>query len=206
MRLYAPTSGTITVDGTDIDRIDLDEWRQRTAAAFQDFMRYEFIALHTVGVGDLDHVDEAASVADALERAGGADIARRLPNGLDSQLGKQFRNGTDLSGGQWQKLGLGRAMMRTAPLLLVLDEPTAALDAPAEHHLFERYANAAHDAGTNTGAITLLVSHRFSTVRMADVIVVLENGRITEVGEHDTLVSSGGLYAELYAIQARSYR
>ena len=206
MRLYTPTGGTITVDGTPLDRLDLAQWRQRTAAAFQDYMRYEFIARHTVGVGDLDHVDHPAVVTGALERAGGADIASRLPDGLDSQLGRQFRNGTDLSGGQWQKLGLGRAMMRTDPLLLVLDEPTAALDAPAEHQLFERYAAETRCVGVATGAITLLVSHRFSTVRMADLIVVLEQGRITELGDHDTLVANGGLYAELYNIQARSYR
>ena len=206
LRLYSPTSGRITVDGTNLDDVDLAHWRRRTSAAFQDYMRYEFTALHAIGVGDLDHVDDPTAVAGALDRAGGADITNRLPDGLDSQLGKQFRNGIDLSGGQWQKLGLGRAMMRAAPLLLVLDEPTAALDAPAEHQLFERYASEARRVAAATGAITLLVSHRFSTVRMADLIVVLEHGRITELGDHDTLVANGGLYAELYDLQARSYR
>jgi len=206
MRLYAPTLGTIAVDTTQLDRINLDEWRRRTSAAFQDYMRYEFLARHTVGVGDLDHVDDPDDVMRALERAGGAELPSRLPEGLDSQLGKQFRNGTELSGGQWQTVGLGRAMMRTEPLLLVLDEPTAALDASAEHALFQRYANQARRIGTETGAITLLVSHRFSTVRMADLIVVLRDGRITELGDHDTLVAYGGLYAELYEIQARSYK
>lgn len=206
MRLYAPTSGSIEVDGTELSRLDLDEWRRRTSAAFQDYMRYEFIVRHTVGVGDLDFIDHPDAIIGALERAGGSDLASRLPDGLDSQLGKQFRNGTELSGGQWQTLALGRAMMRAEPLLLVLDEPTASLDASAEHALFERYAAQARRVGTDTGAITLVVSHRFSTVRMADLIVVLQDGRVTELGDHDTLIANGALYSELYDIQARSYQ
>ncbi len=206
MRLYAPTSGTITVDDTLLDEIDINAWRGRTSAAFPDYMRYEFIAQHTVGVGNLDHLDDPDAVTKALERAGGADLPSRLPQGLGSQLGKQFRNGTELSGGQWQTLGLGRAMMRTEPLLLVLDEPTAALDASAEYALFHRYADETRRIAAKTGAITLLVSHRFSTVRMADLIVVLRDGRIAELGDHDTLIANGALYAELYEIQARSYQ
>lgn len=205
-RLYQPTEGTIIVDDTDLDDIDLDDWRQRCSAAFQDYMRYEFTARHTVGVGDLAHIDNDTAVIDAIGRAGSPDLPGRLPNGLDSQLGKQFRNGTDLSGGQWQTLGLGRAMMRTRPLLLVLDEPTAALDAAAEHALFQRYTTEARRAAARTGAITLLVSHRFSTVRMADLIVVLQDGRITELGTHHELIANDALYAELYDIQARSYQ
>ncbi len=205
MRLYQPTTGRITVDGTDLTQIDLEQWRTRTSATFQDYMRYEFIARHTVGVGDVDKHDDTETVLAALDAAGGRDLPTRLPHGLDSQLGRQFRNGTDLSGGQWQTLGLGRAMMRN-PLLLALDEPTAALDAAAEHDLFQRYANQARQLGTANGAITLLVSHRFSTVRMADLIVVLQHGHITEVGDHHQLLANDALYAELYGIQARSYQ
>jgi ATP-binding cassette, subfamily B, bacterial len=206
MRLYAPTAGAITVDGVDLADIELEQWRQRTAAAFQDYMRYEFIARHAIGVGDLDHHDDTGAVTEALERAGGSGLPGRLPAGLDTQLGKQFRDGTELSGGQWQTLGLSRAMMRTGPLLLVLDEPTAALDATAEHALFQRYAAGARRIAADTGAITVLVSHRFSTVRMADLIVVLDDGRVSELGDHRRLVANGGLYAELYGIQARPYR
>jgi ATP-binding cassette, subfamily B, bacterial len=206
MRLYTPTAGTITVDGTDLDHLELHQWRQRTAAAFQDYMRYEFTARHTIGVGDLDHHDDTDAVTAALERAGGSELPGRLPAGLDTQLGKQFRDGTELSGGQWQTLGLSRGMMRTSPLLLVLDEPTAALDATAEHALFQRYATGARRIADDTGAITLLVSHRFSTVRMADLIVVLDDGEIRELGDHHQLIANGGLYAELYGIQARSYQ
>jgi ATP-binding cassette subfamily B protein len=194
------------VDGTDLADVEIGQWQRRSAAAFQDYVRYEFIARHAIGVGDLDHHDDAGAVTRALERAGGSELPSRLPAGLDTQLGRQFRDGTELSGGQWQTLGLGRAMMRTGPLLLVLDEPTAALDATAEHALFQRYAAEARRIAADTGAITLLVSHRFSTVRMADLIVVLDGGRISELGDHRQLVARDGLYAELYGIQARSYR
>jgi ATP-binding cassette subfamily B protein len=135
-------------------------------------------------------------------------VLRSLRDGLATQLGTRFEDGVELSGGQWQQLALGRAMMRAParPLLLVLDEPTAALDAGTEHRLFERYAAAARSASADTGAITVLVSHRFSTVRMADLIVVVADGGVLEAGSHDELVAAGGLYAELYGIQARAYR
>ena len=138
-------------------------------------------------------------VADALTR-------RRCESGLDTQLGKLFDHGVDLSGGQWQKVALGRAMMREAPLLLVLDEPTAALDAPSEHALFQRYAAGARSAGEAAGSVTVLVSHRFSTVRMADRIVVLQGGAVVEAGTHEELLARGGLYAELFSLQAAGYR
>lgn len=130
----------------------------------------------------------------------------QLDQGLATQLGRSFRNGSDLSGGQWQKLALGRAMMRTEPLLVLLDEPTASLDSETEYRLFEGYAAAGRRAGASTGAVTLLVSHRFSTVRMADLILVLQSGRIVASGTHDQLIREHGLYAELFEMQAKTYR
>jgi ATP-binding cassette subfamily B protein len=203
-RFYETTAGVITVDGTDLRRIPIDAWRERIAAGFQDFARLEFVARQTVGVGDLPHVDSDTAVLGALERARAEGLLERLEDGLDTQLGLSA-DGTELSGGQWQKLALGRAMMRPAPLLLVLDEPTSALDAQAEHQLFEQYAMNARRVGEQNGAITVLVSHRFSTVRMADLILVVDGGRITEAGTHAELMRGGGLYAELYSMQAAAY-
>jgi ATP-binding cassette subfamily B protein len=204
--MYRPSTGTVLVDGRDLAGVDPDEWRRRTTASFQDFVNYSLRAGDTVGIGDLPHLDDTAAVFDALERADAADLAASLPEGLDTRLGWSFPDGRDLSGGQWQKLALARGVMRSAPLLLLLDEPTANLDAPTEHALFERYAGAARAAGSATGAITILVSHRFSTVRMADLIVVLTHGHVAEVGSHASLLAAGRSYAELYNLQARSYR
>ncbi|GEN79586.1 ABC transporter ATP-binding protein [Actinotalea fermentans] len=203
-RFYEPTTGAITVDGVDLRRIPVRGWRERIAAGFQDFARLEFLARETVGVGDLPRIDSEAAVLDALDRADAGALLDRLEDGLDTQLGLSA-DGTELSGGQWQKLALGRAMMRTSPLLLLLDEPTSALDAQAEHQLFERYAHTAREVGARTGAITVLVSHRFSTVRMADLILVVADGRIVEAGTHEDLVTADGLYAELYGLQAAAY-
>ncbi len=205
-RFYEPAEGVITVDGVDLRRIDVEAWRLRTSAAFQDFARLELVARETVGVGDLAFIDDEDVVRSALERAAASDVPAGLPRGLDSQVGRSFEDGTEPSGGQWQKLALARAMMRPRPLLLVLDEPTAALDAETEHDLFERYAAAARAAAGQTGAITVLVSHRFSTVRMADLIVVIDGGRVAEAGSHGALMANDGLYAELYELQARAYR
>ncbi len=205
-RFYEPQEGRILLDGVDIRRFDIAEWRERIASGFQDFARFELVARQTVGVGDLPNLDSEPAVEGALERAHAEDMIGRLDQGLSTQLGKSYAEGTELSGGQWQKLALGRAMMREHPLLLVLDEPTSALDAQAEHELFERYAENAKRVGAATGAITLFVSHRFSTVRMADLILVVADGKVLESGSHAELMRLGGLYAELYELQASAYR
>src|SRR5579864_9146700 len=204
-KFYEPTSGAIYVDDQPLARMPAHEWRNRLAGAFQDFFRFEFRARQSVGVGDLPRIDSEAAVHDAVGRAGADDVVQRLTEGLDTQLGPTWPGGVDVSFGQWQKLALARGFMRDEPLLLVLDEPTAALDAETEHALFERYAAAARTADER-GRITVLVSHRFSTVRMADLIVVLDGARLVEVGSHEELMSHSGQYAELYGIQAAAYR
>ncbi len=205
-RFYEPTSGRILVDGVALSRLEPQEWRASIAAGFQDFARFELLAREAIGVGNLAQIDSTEAVAGALERAGGGDLPAQWAAGLETQLGITFDGGIELSGGQWQKVALGRAMMREAPLLLLLDEPTSALDAETEHALFERYAAATRRATGAAGGVTLIVSHRFSTVRMADLIVVVEGGRIVEFGSHEELVDASGLYAELYELQARAYR
>jgi ATP-binding cassette subfamily B protein len=206
-QMYEPISGAILVDDTPLARIPAGEWRARLAGAFQDFFRFEFRAGHTVGLGDVPRLDDEHAVVAAVDRAGAGDVVARLAAGLATQLGPTWPNGVELSFGQWQKLALARGFMRDRPLLLVLDEPTAALDSETEHALFERYAAAARGAGEDVGGrITILVSHRFSTVRMADLIVVLDGARLVEVGTHDELMAKGGQYAELYGIQAAAYR
>jgi ATP-binding cassette subfamily B protein len=235
-RFYEPTSGSILVDGEDLRTFPVAEWRRRLAAGFQDFARLELIARESIGVGDTTRLqpdgrdtsqlqvdaadtshfqaaggDTARHLADAdiyaaLDRAAAHDLASALPNGLGTQLGRSFENGVDLSLGQWQKVALGRAMLRQNILLLLLDEPTASLDAPTEHALFEHFATAARDYAASSGAITLLVSHRFSTVRMADLILVVADGRIVERGTHADLLRQNGLYHELYNLQAAAYR
>jgi ATP-binding cassette subfamily B protein len=204
-KMYEPTSGTILVDDVPLGRLPADAWRARLAGAFQDFFRFELSARHTVGVGDVPRMDDDPAVTTALSRAGATDVVSRLVSGLDTQLGATWPGGVEVSFGQWQKLALARGFMRDRPLLLVLDEPTAALDAETEHALFEHYAAAARD-GAADGRITVLVSHRFSTVRMADLIVVLDGARLVEAGTHDELVARRGQYAELYGIQAAAYR
>lgn len=174
------------------------------AGAFQDFHRFEFEAGVTVGLGDLPRVEDETAVRAAIAAAGADDVVTALPAGLATQLGPIWANGVDLSFGQWQKLALARGVMRNAPLVQVLDEPTAALDAETEHALFERYADAARRG--EQGGITLLVSHRFSTVRMADLIIVLDGSRVAEVGAHHELMAHDGPYAQLYRIQEQAYR
>jgi ATP-binding cassette subfamily B protein len=204
-RMYEPTSGQVLVDGVALTSMPVNAWRHHISAGIQDFGRYEFLARQTVGVGDVLVDPDDAAVKAALARASAPDLVSQLPSGLDSQLGVSF-GGCDLSTGQWQKLALARAMMRPAPLLLILDEPTASLDAASEHATFERFTSAARAVASTKGAITLLISHRFSTVRMADLIVVLSGGRIVEKGSHSELMEAGGSYAALYRVQATFYR
>ena len=205
-RFYEPTEGSVLVDGVDLRRIAPDDWRRQLSAGFQDFAKLEVIAREAVGVGDLPRIESRQAVEQALLNASAAEVIDVLPAGLETQLGRMFDGGVELSGGQWQKVALGRAMMRNRPVLLLLDEPTAALDADTEHALFERYSGAARALAADTGAITVLVSHRFSTVRMADLIVVLGENGITEAGSHHELIARDGTYAELYELQARAYR
>lgn len=203
-RMYEPTSGRILVDGVDLATIEVTEWRSKLSAAFQDFARLELRAVRSVGVGELSSLDNESAVEGALTRAGAADVVGKLPLGLSTQLGSTWDDGVDLSTGQWQKLALGRALMRTDSLVVFFDEPTASLDAPTEHELFERYASASR-AGAENGMITVLVSHRFSTVRTADQIIVVADHSVAEHGSHEELMEAGGLYAELYSMQAKSY-
>jgi len=199
-KLYLPDSGRIVIDGVDLARIDAVQWRLRLAGTFQDFFRFEFQAGQTVGLGDLPRMDAEPALFAALDRAGARDAVEKLPAGLRTQLGPTWPDGVDVSFGQWQKLALARGFMRDEPLLTVLDEPTAALDAKSELEVFERFAELTIDK------MALLISHRFSTVRMADRIVVLHGGQLVEQGNHQQLMALGGRYAEMFEMQAASYR
>lgn len=219
-RLYDPSDGAVLVDGTDLRAINHQAWRDRISAGFQDFVRYEYTAREAIGLGEpsrLSGPDQprkgsepafGTSDDDSYDAAIDASDARavidRLSDGLNTRLGKRF-GGTQLSGGQWQRLALARAFLRERPLLVLLDEPAAALDPETEHALLDRF-NAASAATRATGGITLLVSHRLSTVRMADLILVFEDGELTESGSHDELMTTGGAYAELFELQASAYR
>ncbi|MFC7038739.1 ABC transporter ATP-binding protein [Nonomuraea rubra] len=200
--LYHPDRGEIRADDVPLHALAPGEWRQRISAVFQDLARFELTAAETVGVGDLPRLGDRRAVEEALARAGAAGLVAALPGGLSTELGDTFERGHRLSGGQWQQLALARASMRSSPLLLVLDEPTASLDAPAESAVFARYAEAAR---RHPGAVTLLITHRFPTVRTADLIVVLDAGRVVEQGTHDDLVTRPGPYADLYAIQRDAF-
>ena len=202
--LRLPTGGRVLVDDVDLREIDPQAWRDRISAAFQDFVCYELLARESVGLGDLLRLDDAQALEHAAGRGGATEFVAGLPDGWDTQLGTRWADGLQLSTGQWQKLAVSRGLMRQAPLLVVLDEPTAAMDPIAEHRLFEQFSSVAARART-AGAVTVIASHRFSTVRLADLILVLEAGRLVELGSHASLLAEQGLYAQLYSLQAASY-
>jgi ATP-binding cassette subfamily B protein len=199
-RLYQPTSGRILFEGLDIREWEEAALRERIGVIFQDFARYQLRVGENIGAGDEPHFEDGARWREAAEKGRAADFIAELPLGYDTQLGKWFRDGRELSGGQWQKIALSRAFMRTGADVLVLDEPTAAMDARAESEVFEHFRQLAR------GRITILISHRFSTVRMADQIAVLDRGRIIERGTHAELTAAGGHYAQLFSLQARGYQ
>lgn len=204
-KMYEPDSGRILVDGRHLAGMAADAWRERLSGAFQDFARFEYPLRLSIGLGDLPRAGDEGAVDRAVERADARALVDRLDRGLDTQLGNTWAQGAELSEGQWQKIALARGYMRDHPLLLLLDEPASALDAETEHLLFEQYAERARTL-RDGDHITLLVSHRFSTVRMADHIVVMDGARVIEQGTHAELMELGGRYAELYGIQARAYR
>jgi ATP-binding cassette, subfamily B, bacterial len=203
--LYQPASGRVLIDGQDLAGLDPASWRSRVAALFQDFHRIELTLGESIGHGDIARAGDTGAVRAAADKARADRVLRAVPGGLNGYVGRSYADGTELSGGQWQAVGLARTLMRRRPLLLVLDEPAAALDASAEHDLFERYASSAAQAGREDGGITVLISHRFSTVRMAGLIAVLDHGQLTECGTHRELMTVRGLYAELFTLQARAY-
>jgi ATP-binding cassette, subfamily B, bacterial len=198
-RLYDPTEGQILLDGVDLREYDLEDLSREIGVVFQDFMRYEMTASDNIATGKIEERDNDLKIAEAARKSGAHDLIQGLPGKYEQVLGRRFEGGVDLSGGQWQTIALSRAYLRDAQLL-ILDEPTASLDARAEHEVFERFAD------LTTGKMALLISHRFSTVRMADLIMVLENGNIIETGSHSELVAAGGRYSQMFELQASSYR
>lgn len=198
-RLYNPTEGRILLDGKDLRAWPLPELRRRMGVVFQDFNEYQLKVRDNVAFGSLDHLEDDDRVTRAIELGGSKEVIGGLAQGLETQLGRWFKDGVELSGGQWQKIALSRAFMREEADILVLDEPTAALDAVAEAAIFDRFRE------LSRGRTTLLISHRFSTVRMADRIVVIEQGTLQEDGSHDELMQRGGRYASLFLLQAKGY-
>jgi ATP-binding cassette subfamily B protein len=199
-RLYVPSTGRITLDGLDLAQWSPAALRRRVAVIFQDFARYQLKVGENIGVGDVEHFADEARWRAAAELATASPFVEDLPEGYQTQLGKWFRDGRELSGGQWQKIALARAFIREGADILVLDEPTAAMDARAEAQVFEQFRELARER------MVILISHRFSTVRMADQILVMQGGRILEQGNHDALMHLDGHYAHLFALQARGYR
>jgi ATP-binding cassette subfamily B protein/ATP-binding cassette subfamily C protein len=204
--LYQPTSGRIVVDDQCLADLNIDSWRAATSACFQDFARLEFTLQHSVGLGEIARSTDEGAVRQALEHSAASTLVDSLPRGLATPLGSSTDAGTELSGGQWQRVALARARMRQAPLLLVLDEPASAIDPLAEEQLIRSYVEAARQTSSSSNGITLFASHRLSTARIADVVIVLSNGRLVEVGDHDALMARpDGHYREMFNRQARSY-
>lgn len=201
--VYEPTAGQVTVDGTPLSRFDRASWQAGVSGVLQDFVRFQVLAREAIGVGDVRRVRSDAAVSEAVERAGAAGVVARLPDGLRTQLGRVF-GGAEPSSGQWQRLALARGVMRSAPLLALLDEPTAALDPQTEYELFRQFDQQARTVNA-VGGITVLVSHRLSTVRMADLIVVVRGGRVVESGTHAELMAAGGEYAQSFRLQQQAY-
>jgi ATP-binding cassette subfamily B protein len=198
-RLYDPTVGSVLLDGVDLREYDLEDYSSQIAVIFQDFMRYDMTAWENIAVGQISDRKNLAGIELAAKKSLAESVVAKLPLGYDQMLGRRFETGVDLSGGEWQRIALARAYLRDGQLL-VLDEPTAALDARSEHEVFERFAE------LTQGKMALLISHRFSTVKMADRIVVLEKGQIAEEGRHEQLMARGGRYAAMFEMQASSYR
>ena len=198
-RLYDPTEGAILVDGVDLREYDLEDYTSQIAVIFQDFMRYDMTARENIAIGRIAEKDNFPGIVAAARKSMAEDVIRKLPSGYEQMLGRRFDGGVDLSGGEWQKVALARAYLRDAQVL-ILDEPTASLDARSEHEVFKRFAE------LTEGKLSLLISHRFSTVKMADRIIVLENGQISEQGTHEQLITRGARYAEMFDMQASNYR
>ncbi len=198
-RLYDPTEGQILLDGVDLRDYSMEELHHEIGVIFQDFTRYEMTARDNIGIGRVDRMDDLKEIDRAAMKSLANEVIDRLPEGYDQMLGRRFASGVDLSGGEWQKLALARAYLRDAQVL-ILDEPTAALDARSEAEVFQRFTE------LTEGKMAVLISHRFSTVRMVDRIVVLEGGRLVEEGTHDALLQLGARYASMFELQAASYR
>ncbi len=197
-RLYDPTEGRILLDGYDLREYDPEELRRRIGIIFQDFIRYQMTAAINIAIGEIQARDDLARIDAAAERSLAKSVIEKLPHRYAQMIGRKFANGVELSGGEWQKIALARAYMREADLL-ILDEPTAALDARAEYEIFQHFAE------LTKGKTAVLISHRFSTVRMADRILVMEKGELLEIGSHQELLRKNGRYAELFMLQARGY-
>lgn len=199
LRFYEPTSGEILLDGININRFNVSEYQEFFGVIFQDFFRYEFTVKENIAIGNINELDNQTKIENAAELSLANAVVSELKNGYNQQLGKRFKNGQELSGGQWQKVALARAYMKNAEVM-VLDEPTSALDARAESDVFTRFI------GLTEGKTSIIISHRFSTVRQADRILVLEHGKVLEVGTHEELMKNKALYAELFALQAEGYQ
>ena len=198
-RLYDPTEGRILLDGADLRDYNLEDLSREVGVIFQDFMRYEMSARDNIAMGRIEERNRLDVIESAARKSLADEVVRKLPGGYGQMLGRRFEGGVDLSGGEWQKMALARAYLRDAQLL-VLDEPTASLDARSEFEVFQRFSE------LTSGKMALLISHRFSTVRMANTILVLADGKIAEEGNHGQLVALGGVYSEMFELQAASYR